>query len=452
MKNSFLCVGSFLLAASFFTSCTEDKDWSGGLKNSDLVFQTYLPTEGAKGTELSIRGNNFGEDISQVQVWVNEKEAEVISVTSTRIMARVAEASGSGVVKVRVGEVVYSYPDLFSYGYIRNVYTVAGNGQGTTVDGAYLQASVQWPIVMVYDKWDDAILFLQDEGEHRIRRMKDGKIETLCSTKSLVNNARSICFSLDGDTLFIGNDNANNYVANPVAVGMVTRKGGFKDLKSYIPSEKLAQPHINGIAVNPVDGSLFTYHWGRHVFRYNKATETCEYVITRDQFNELVVGLFPDADGNMQNIGGDGGYGGLAFSPDGKTLYWNGRDPYQGILKADYDLVTKKCTNLTRFAGNGVWGIIDGQGVSSRMDQPNQIAVDAEGNLLVTTVYGRTVRKITPEGYVSTYAGIGYQTGYVDGLAAEAKFNTPYGIAIDAQGNVYVGDCENWRIRVIKEE
>ena len=138
MKNSFLCVGSFLLAASFFTSCTEDKDWSGGLKNSDLVFQTYLPTEGAKG-------------------------AEVISVTSTRIMARVAEASGSGVVKVRVGEVVYSYPDLFSYGYIRNVYTVAGNGQGTTVDGAYLQASVQWPIVMVYDKWDDAILFLQDE-------------------------------------------------------------------------------------------------------------------------------------------------------------------------------------------------------------------------------------------------------------------------------------------------
>ena len=55
-------------------------------------------------------------------------------------------------------------------------------------------------------------------------------------------------------------------------------------------------------------------------------------------------------------------------------------------------------------------------------------------------------------GYVSTYAGIGYQTGYVDGLAAEAKFNKPYGIAIDAQGNVYVGDCENWRIRVIKEE
>ncbi len=141
-EKQFFCVSAlFYWLLVFLLVVLEDKDWSGGLKNSDLVFQTYLPTEGAKGTELSIRGNNFGEDISQVQVWVNEKEAEVISVTSTRIMARVAEASGSGVVKVRVGEVVYSYPDLFSYGYIRNVYTVAGNGQGTTVDGAYLQAS-----------------------------------------------------------------------------------------------------------------------------------------------------------------------------------------------------------------------------------------------------------------------------------------------------------------------
>lgn len=68
------------------------------------------------------------------------------------------------------------------------------------------------------------------------------KLRLYVPQKALCEQARSICFSLDGDTLFIGNDNANNYVANPVAVGMVTRKGGFKDLKSYIPSEKLAQP------------------------------------------------------------------------------------------------------------------------------------------------------------------------------------------------------------------
>lgn len=452
MKNNFLYVGFFLLIASLVTSCTEDKDWSGGLKSSDLVFQTYLPTEGSKGTEISIRGNNFGEDIGQVQVWVNEVEAEVLSVAPTRIIAKVAEASGSGAIKVKVGETVYSYPDLFTYGYVRRVRTIAGSGQNATTDGMNEQASLQWPIVMIYDKWDDAILFLQDEPQHRIRRMKGGKIETLCSTVSLMNNARSICFSVTGDTIFIGNDNANNPAVNPVAVGIVTRAGGFKDLKSYIASDKCPQPNINSVAVNPKDGSLFTYHWGRHLFRYNKITETCEYMITREQFNDLVVGFFPDADGNLQNIGGDGGYGGLAFSPDGKTLYWNGRDPYQGILKADYDLTNKTCKNLTRFAGNGVWGIIDGQGTAARMDQPQQMAVDPEGNLYVTNAFGHMVRKITPAGYVSTYSGIGWQAGYVDGLAAEAKFNGPYGITIDVEGNVYVGDCLNFRIRMIREE
>ena len=452
MKNSLFYVGAILFAASLFTSCTEDKDWSGGMKNSDLVFQTYLPTEGAKGTELSIRGNNFGEDISQVKVWVNEKEAEVTKVTPTRIYAKVAEASGTGVVKVKVGDTEYSYPDKFTYGYIRKVYTVAGNGQNATTDGALMQAALQWPIQIVYDKKDDALFILQDEGQHRIRRMKGGQIETLCSTTSLMNNARSICFSITGDTLFIGNDNANDNVRNPVAVGMVTRQGDFKDLQSFIPSAKLPQPHINGIAVNPVDGSLFTYHWGRHIFRYNKKAESCEYIITRDQLNQLVIGLFPDADGNAQNIGGDGGYGCLAFSPDGKTLYWAGRDPYQGILKADYDLSTKQCSNLARFAGNGVWGIIDGQGTAARMDQPSQVAVDADGNLFVVPRFGRTVLKITPKGYVNTYAGIGWNVGYIDGLASEAKFNEPYGVAINSEGNVFVSDCQNWRIRLIKEE
>ncbi|GAE83844.1 IPT/TIG domain-containing protein [Bacteroides reticulotermitis] len=102
MKNKLLYVGTFLLIAGLSASCTEEKDWSGGLKNSDLVFQTYLPTEGARGTVLSIRGNNFGEDVDQVQVWVNGKEAEVLSVAPTRISAKVAEESGSGVVKVRL--------------------------------------------------------------------------------------------------------------------------------------------------------------------------------------------------------------------------------------------------------------------------------------------------------------------------------------------------------------
>lgn len=452
MRNKAFYAGLLLLATTLTTSCTEDKDWSGGLKQSDLVFQTYMPTEGSKGTELSIRGNNFGDDPAQVQVWVNDKEATLLSVANTRINAKVADASGSGAVKVRVGETTYSYPNLFTYGFVRNVYTLAGTGQETSVDGNLLESSFQWPIILAYDKWDDALFILQDEGRHRIRRLKNGKVETICETAGIMNNARSICFSITGDTLFIGNDNGNNPTANPVAVAMATRQGGFTDLKSFIASDKLPRPHINGIAVNPADGSLFTYHWHRFVFRYDKATETCEEMLNKDQFNELVLGFFPDEGGNNVNIGGDGGYASLNFSPDGKTLYWVGRDPYQGLLKADYDPATRTCKNLARFAGNGVWGNADGQGTAARMDQPNQAAVDKDGNLYVTTRYGHTVRKVTPQGYVTTYAGMGWNAGYADGQASQAKFDQPYGIAVDNEGNVLVSEGINRRIRIIKEE
>lgn len=454
MRNKMKYVGSCMLLSALLAGCTEKFDWSGGLKETDLVFQTYMPSEGSKGTELSIRGNNFGNDISRVQVWINGKEAEVLSVSPTRIIAKVAEGSGSGVVKVKVGDTEYSYPDTFSYGFVRKVYTLAGSGQDATTDGAAASAAFQWPISLAYDNQENALLVLQDEGQKRIRRVKDGKVETLLSTVGMLNNPRAICLSSSGDTLFIGNDNANNVVANPVAVAIVTRKGGFKDLKSYIASGKYADPNINGIAVSAADGSVFTYHWGKHVYRYDPKTQQCVEVITRDQLNELMVGLFPDAGGNNQNIGSvDGGnYGNLAMSPDGKTLYISGRDPYQGILKADYDPATGKCANLVRFAGNGVWGTLDGTGTGARMDQPFQMAVDKEGNLFVSNVMCHLIRKVTPAGVVSTYAGVGYGPGYADGLAADAKFDQPHGMAVDEEGVVYVGDGINRRIRQIKNE
>lgn len=453
MKNSLLCICSFCLAASLFVSCSDNKDWSGGLKSSDLVFQTYLPSQGGRGTELSIRGNNFGDDLSQVQVWVNEKEAKVTQVTPTRIYAQVAEASGSGIVKVRVGDTEYSYPDKFTFNFSYKVHTVAGNGETATIDGALANAAVHWPIQLAYDKKDDAVFILQDDAQHRIRRIKNGEMTTLCDPTSILNNPRSICFSLTGDTLFIGNDNGNN-PANTTAVAILLRKDDFKEIKPYIPSGKYPQPSINGIAVNPADGSLFSYHWPCWIYRWNKESETVEEILDRSTLRELTFNIeVTDDAGNPHMITGDGAYASLAFSPNGKTLYWVGRDPYLGILQADYDLTTHKLGELSPFAGNGSWGVKDGQGMDARLDGPNQVAVDEQGNLYVAVRFGQAIRKITPEGYVSTYAGRGGERGYIDGEASIARFSEPHGVVVDNQGNVYVSDCGvNQRIRIIKPE
>ena len=101
---------------------------------------------------------------------------------------------------------------------------------------------------------------------------------------------------------------------------------------------------------------------------------------------------------------------------------------------------------VTTFAG-GKHGHIDGLGTEAGFNQPTGIAITHDGFLFVTDEGGGRVRRITPEGEVSTFAGAG--TGFGNGAGKFARFNGPCGIAIDRPGNVYVADNQNYLIRKI---
>jgi hypothetical protein len=104
---------------------------------------------------------------------------------------------------------------------------------------------------------------------------------------------------------------------------------------------------------------------------------------------------------------------------------------------------------VTTFAGSGAAGTADGVGTSASFDTGTQyIAVDSSGNVYVseTNTYQR-IRKITPAGSVSTLAGS--TAGWVDGAGTNAKFSNPRGLVADTLGNVYVADHGNFRIRKI---
>jgi sugar lactone lactonase YvrE len=103
---------------------------------------------------------------------------------------------------------------------------------------------------------------------------------------------------------------------------------------------------------------------------------------------------------------------------------------------------------ITTIAGGGTALGDGGPATAAKMNLPYAITIDVVGNIYVTEDYGARVRKITPSGIITTVAGTGLSGYNGDGISAtEAKLNRPTGVAVDAAGNIYIGDAHNHRIR-----
>ena len=134
---------------------------------------------------------------------------------------------------------------------------------------------------------------------------------------------------------------------------------------------------------------------------------------------------------------------GIAVAEDG-TVYVADAGESNRIRKIATD------GGVTTLAG-GTEGFSDGTGAQASFNTPSALAIDTAGNLYVADTGNNRIRKVTPEGAVSTIAGDG-TAGYVDGPAAQSRFNGPIGVAVDKDGNVYVADTYNDRIRKISSD
>lgn len=105
---------------------------------------------------------------------------------------------------------------------------------------------------------------------------------------------------------------------------------------------------------------------------------------------------------------------------------------------------------VTTLAGSlGVSGSADGTNAGAQFFQPAGIAVDAADNVFVADSANNTIRKITPAGVVTTFAGCAAAAGNADGTGGAARFNHPFGIGMDSAGNLFVTDLFNHTIREI---
>ncbi len=133
------------------------------------------------------------------------------------------------------------------------------------------------------------------------------------------------------------------------------------------------------------------------------------------------------------------------FAPTGIAL-----DPGGDLLVAESSHTIRRVTRagqVTTLAGSGNRGGADGTGSAASFAYPAGLAVDGLGNAYVADYGNHTIRRVTPLGEVTTLAGTADMMGSADGSGAAARFNTPSGIALASDGNLYVADTGNLTIR-----
>ncbi|MGZ3777353.1 MAG: hypothetical protein ACXVI9_07125, partial [Mucilaginibacter sp.] len=190
---------------------------------------------------------------------------------------------------------------------------------------------------------------------------------------------------------------------------------------------------FNSIWAIAMDAAGNTYVTDNGSVRIRKITPQGVVTTLEDDPNASGSMVFANADGMVIDAAGNFyvAYGTnnciRKITPDGKT----------GVI----------------FAGSttGEGGDADGTGTAALFEVPTGLAIDGAGNLIVADAGNGKIRKISPAGVVTTVAGVG-GFGSTDGPAAQASFNEPYGVALDKSGNIFVADGYNFEVRKITPE
>ena len=189
-----------------------------------------------------------------------------------------------------------------------------------------------------------------------------------------------------------------------------------------------ASPAANTICIKPSNGTTFYYTGGGTAFCLKATLSNVTYTVSANSNVAVSSGLC--------NAGYSSTF--ATFTP-GSSMSAITIDS-SGNLYAVVNNAIKKITpsgTVTNFAGTGVSGASDGPAASATFNNITGLVFDSSGNLFVAEYGNNVIRKITTVGTVSTFAGSG-ANGNADGTGTAAQFYHPQGITIDASNNLYV--------------
>jgi len=355
------------------------------------------------------------------------------------------------------------------------VTTLAGacNEEGL-VDGTLDEARFRWPMALAVA--EDGTLIIADSGNGVVRTLAAGRVETLAATGGgLMKDPQGLALDARG-TLFVA-DTGNSVIRRldpggplvPFAGAMAAAGAGDAQ------GAKARFDHPGKIVVDPATGDALVADSGNGLVRRITADGRVRTLEPGGALTGLqgLTALALDSAGDLYAVQPRWGKV-LRIPPHGPATAaatWDeqggpGAAPPAQDLVVDAQgsiFLTDPCGSAVRrilkdgtvtvFAGRpGEAGIDDGSAERARFLDPTGLALDLEENLIVTDQCAHTVRRISRLGRVTTLAGTPGEAGSRDGDGAHAQFNGPQGVAVDAQGNIFVADTGNFTIRRISPD
>ena len=430
MKNLKTIITLFILV--MIAACSKDSD-APETADAPVSALTISPKTGPKNTIVIVTGADFSTIVTNNSVTINTIPCIVNSATATELKITIPPAAGSGNLKIFFNN-SNRETEKFEFIFTTTVTTIAGSILGNA-DGQGVNAQFNTPFGIAID--GTRTLFIADTRNHRIRKISPtGLVTTI---------AGSIAGFADGQGAAAQLNLPSHLVQNATGDLFVTDKENHKirkisntgQVENYAGTSK-------GFEVKARQVSKFDSPFGI-------VTNILGEIIVVDSKNFRIR--------NVPNIGGTNSVAGNSNAgiTDGQGTAAQFTNPEgieidaAGNLYVADDGVSKLIrkispTGLVTTLAGGAAGFADGQGADARFSDVTDIAIDATGNLFVTDKH--RIRKISPTGLVTTIAGL-ETAGFADGDATTAQFNITAGIAIDQNGNLYVADSKNNRIRKI---
>jgi sugar lactone lactonase YvrE len=369
---------------------------------------------------------------------------------------------------------------------------------GTSATAGYVDAlgnsaRFHGPSAMVVDS--DGSLLVSDVVNQRVRRVTaDGTVTTLTTLPAASNGAvgaYGLARAADGALLVANTVTHDIYRVDPL--GPVTLFAGATDVSGRVDgasaSARFRSPR--GLAVHP-GGDIYVADSGNSAIRRITLAGTVSTAVGREGGPDVIDGPgrtarfngprgLAVATGGTVYVADAGNCAIRAIAPGGTTSTLAGATtpggdacgyldatgtaarfsaPSSVAIASDGTVYVADTNNhmirrvsntgvVTTVAGQSTPGALDGLGTAASFTSPRGLALAANGDLYVADTGNHLIRLITPSGQVTTVAGLAGQTGTTDGTGNQARFSAPTDVGVDLDGNVFVVDSGSRRIRKV---